>query len=329
MAYARDLASVELWAYSAQRSRRRRAERARWRRMRRIGLPLAVLVGASSTGVTMLAGPVKASAATRRSSRHHRRILRLHATGPDVTRIQRLLGVPVDGVFGRATLHAVERFQHAHGLLVDGQVGVNTWAALIAEDRGAAGETVLRFGSTGAAVATVQRRLGVAADGDFGPITRAAVEAFQRNHGLVVDGQVGPHTRAALEHVGRRHPPAVAKPSLGSRAVHTAERYLGVRYVWGGESPSGFDCSGLVQFVFGRLGVHIPRTSFDQYNAGRHISRGALRPGDLVFFDQRSHVGIYVGGGRFIHAPHTGTSVQLGTLAGWYSDHYSGATRIS
>ena len=111
--------------------------------------------------------------------------------------------------------------------------------------------------------------------------------------------------------------------------MHTAEQYLGVPYVWGGESPSGFDCSGLVQYVYGKLGVHLPRTSFAQYNAGRHVSRSDLRPGDLVFFDALGHVGIYIGGGRFIHAPHTGTRVQIGTLAGWYSEHWSGATRVT
>ena len=111
--------------------------------------------------------------------------------------------------------------------------------------------------------------------------------------------------------------------------MHTAEQYLGVPYVWGGESPSGFDCSGLVQYVYGKLGVHLPRTSYAQYNAGRHVGRSDLRPGDLVFFDALGHVGIYIGGGRFIHAPHTGTRVQIGTLAGWYDEHWAGATRVT
>jgi peptidoglycan endopeptidase LytE len=118
-------------------------------------------------------------------------------------------------------------------------------------------------------------------------------------------------------------------PSLGERAVHVAEGYLGVPYRWGGESPSGFDCSGLVQYVFSRLGVMLPRTSYEQYNAGRHITRADLEPGDLVFFDGAGHVGIYAGGGRFIHSPHTGTSVQFGTLSGWYLAHYTGAVRVA
>lgn len=354
MGYTRDLGSPDVWRYSEERSRRRRAARARQRRMRRIGVPLAMLVTASGTAGTAFAGSGKSVGGGRRTAvrHHHQRILRLHSTGPDVARVQRLLGVQVDGVFGPQTLAAVKGFQRRSDLLVDGQVGPHTWAALIAQDVGRPGELVLRPGSTGAAVADMQRRLDVPADGIFGPVTLAAVKAFQRTHGLVVDGQAGPFTLGALHRVGswrapraavhvepartphrrhrhhsRRHHehPAVG---LGERAVRTAEQYLGTPYVWGGESPSGFDCSGLVQYVYARLGVHLPRTSEDQYGAGRHVARGDLEPGDLVFFDDLGHVGIYVGGGRFIHSPHTGTRVQFGTLSGWYLEHYSGATRV-
>ena len=98
-----------------------------------------------------------------------------------------------------------------------------------------------------------------------------------------------------------------------------AERYLGVRYEYGGESPSGFDCSGLVQYAYASVGIAIPRTTYSQYKVGTPVSRSELEPGDLLFFDHVGHVGIYVGGGRFIHAPHTGTVVQFGSLTGWYS----------
>ena len=353
MTYVRDLGSVDLWRYSEQRSQRRRTARARRRRMRRIGVPLAMLVSAAGTGAPAFAGTAKSGHTTRRAAanRQHQRILRLHSTGPDVVHLQRLLGVTPDGVFGHHTLHAVKRFQREAGLLVDGQVGPLTWAALQRQNRGRPGERILEVGSDGAAVAAVQRRLEIPDDGVFGPVTLAAVEAFQRTHGLVVDGQVGPFTMRALRAAGhwraprtharapahhrprhhrhhrRSHRPA--RLGLGERAVHTAEQYLGVPYVWGGEGPSGFDCSGLVQYVYGKLGVHLPRTSYAQYNAGRHVSRGDLRPGDVVFFDALGHVGIYIGGGRFIHAPHTGTRVQIGALAGWYDAHWAGATRVT
>ncbi len=355
MGYVRDLGSADLWRYSEERSRRRRAARDRQRRLRRISVPLAMAVTASGTATTAFAGTGKTAASKRpTASRHgHARILRLHSTGPDVLRLQRLLGVRADGVFGRHTLEAVRRFQRAHGLLVDGQAGPLTWAALLAEDRGRAGELVLRIGSQGPQVAALQGRLEIPADGDFGPITLAAVKAFQRAHGLVVDGQAGPDTLGALRRAGhwraprhveppahhsahhravhhRHHHPAPApRPSLGERAVHVAEGYLGVPYVWGGESPSGFDCSGLVQYVYGRIGVQLPRTSYEQFNEGVHIARGDLRPGDLVFFDGAGHVGIYAGHDRFIHAPHTGTSVQFGTLSGWYLTNFTGAVRVT
>jgi peptidoglycan DL-endopeptidase CwlO len=122
--------------------------------------------------------------------------------------------------------------------------------------------------------------------------------------------------------------PVPPSSTLGGQAVAIAEQYLGVPYVWGGASPSGFDCSGLVMYVYGRLGVSLPHNAAAQYSMGTSVPRDALEPGDLVFFDGLGHVGIYVGGGSFIHAPHTGTVVQISSLSGWYSSEYVGAKRI-
>jgi peptidoglycan DL-endopeptidase CwlO len=113
-------------------------------------------------------------------------------------------------------------------------------------------------------------------------------------------------------------------------AVGIAEQYLGVPYVWGGASPSGFDCSGLVMYVFAQLGVQLQHYTVAQYNYPNavHPSRSELEPGDLVFFDGLGHVGIYIGNNEFIHAPHTGAVVSIDSLTGWYSSEYDGATRI-
>jgi peptidoglycan DL-endopeptidase CwlO len=124
--------------------------------------------------------------------------------------------------------------------------------------------------------------------------------------------------------------PIAAPPpsSVGARAVAVAMQYIGVPYRWGGASPSGFDCSGLVMYAFGAVGVSLPHSSYAQYGMGSPVPRSDLQPGDLVFFDGLGHVGIYVGGGSFIHAPHTGTTVQISSLSGWYASAYVGARRI-
>jgi cell wall-associated NlpC family hydrolase len=114
---------------------------------------------------------------------------------------------------------------------------------------------------------------------------------------------------------------------IGMRAVTFARRFIGVPYVWGGSSPNGFDCSGLVRYVYEKFGIDLPHSSYADFDLGRRVSRWELKPGDLVFFDGVGHVGLYIGNGRFIHAPHTGTHVQISTMAS-YGGSFDGARRV-
>lgn len=119
----------------------------------------------------------------------------------------------------------------------------------------------------------------------------------------------------------------VPSSSVGGIAVNAAMTKIGARYVWGAAGPDTFDCSGLVVWAFGQAGRSLPHYSYSQMSSGTPVSTSALEPGDLVFFYGGGHVGIYVGGGQFIHAPHTGSYVQVNSL----SSHggLSAAVRIS
>ena len=111
--------------------------------------------------------------------------------------------------------------------------------------------------------------------------------------------------------------------------VGIAMQYLGVPYVWGGASPSGFDCSGLIVYVFAQVGVSLPHYTGALWNVGAPVSGDQLEAGDLVFFNGLGHAGIYIGGGQFIHAPHTGDVVKISSMfEGWYASSYMGARRI-
>ena len=133
-----------------------------------------------------------------------------------------------------------------------------------------------------------------------------------------------PH-KPAREHAAKRH--IVKHVSRGLRAVQIANQLTGIPYRWGGASPrAGFDCSGLVQYVYAKVGIHLPHYAAGQFGHGRRVSRGALRAGDLVFFSGLGHVGIYAGDGKFIHAPRSGTTVRWSRLSSHGS--YYGATRL-
>jgi cell wall-associated NlpC family hydrolase len=118
-------------------------------------------------------------------------------------------------------------------------------------------------------------------------------------------------------------------PSQYGTVVGIALQYLGTPYVWGASGPGAFDCSGFTAYVYAQVGVSLPHNAAAQYSYGAPVSRDQLQPGDLVFFDGLGHVGIYIGNGSFVHAPHTGDVVKISSLYdSWYAATYVGARRL-
>jgi cell wall-associated NlpC family hydrolase len=125
-------------------------------------------------------------------------------------------------------------------------------------------------------------------------------------------GAVGVDRPTATWDALRRPAP---KPTVGERAALIALEAVGVPYRWGGASPAGgFDCSGLVYWSYGRLGVEVPHSSYALYDLGRPVARSSMKEGDLLFFSGLGHVGIYIGRGRMVHAPHSGRLVEVVSL---------------
>jgi peptidoglycan DL-endopeptidase LytF len=188
---------------------------------------------------------------------------------------------------------------------------------------------VLSYGSKGEAVESLKEdlhALGYYNDylgNQFGPATEDAVKAFQIDYNLPVTGTVDNTTKTELEH-------AIVKNKL----VADTKNYTGVPYLWGGETPSGFDCSGFVYFMFNKHGVDMQRTtSSSLFTMGSTISKANLQPGDLVFFDVNnsgrvSHVGFYVGNNEFVSATSSRGIYTVSMDNSYWSKYYMGAKRV-
>ena len=197
----------------------------------------------------------------------------------------------------------------------------------------------LRQGDRGEQVQWIQERLEDLgyevgeADGVFGEETRQAVIQFQLSRGLDADGVVGAGTLYELQQRQAAVEVSRGFGRRGAQIVQMAQQYMGTPYVWGGSSPGGFDCSGFIYYIYGQFGISLPRMSDGQFEVGRAISGDNLLPGDLVFFTTyepgASHVGIYLGGGRFIHASSAAGEVTITPLGkSYYQERYLGARRV-
>jgi peptidoglycan DL-endopeptidase CwlO len=181
------------------------------------------------------------------------------------------------------------------------------------------------------AIQTAQRSQAMAKDRTAEAIRlRAAVARQKATIEAMLDKVRAPILADVIDRASKGEPippiPTGSSKALG--AVRAALSQLGVRYVWGGASPKqGFDCSGLTMWAYKQVGIDLPHYGGDQWNAGVHVSRADLEPGDLVFFySDIHHMGMYIGDGKFVHAPHTGAVVQISDLS---SRPLAGAVRVT
>jgi cell wall-associated NlpC family hydrolase len=222
------------------------------------------------------------------------------------------------------------------GLAVGGVLPVMEGMAPAAE---AAGAPSIGPGARGSQVLLIQRTVGARNTGFYGNETKAAVTRFQRWFHMRPTGVVDRATAMKILQVAKIKakpaPRPKAKPapprrvtapsaSLGIRAIQVAATQRGKPYVWGATGPQAFDCSGLTQYVYNRLGKRLPRTTYQQY-AVTKIPANQLRPGDLIFTRDLSHVGIYAGYGSMWNAPRAGAPVRLQAV--WYSGYLVGRVR--
>lgn len=192
-------------------------------------------------------------------------------------------------------------------------------------------------GDRGEEIVEIQKQLAVlnyevgTVDGVFGPATEQAVKAFQSTKGLKADGVVDEGTYRNL--MNKVMPPdRFGNHAITRSIMRAAYSMLGVPYRFGGISPDGFDCSGFICYVFGQAGISMPRMADLQYDAVTRINTSNLRTGDLVFFQTyapgASHVGIYVGDGKFIHASSSKGISVAEVFTGYWGARYLGAGRV-
>ncbi|HEY5973158.1 MAG TPA: NlpC/P60 family protein [Geobacteraceae bacterium] len=195
------------------------------------------------------------------------------------------------------------------------------------------GVYAVRFGdypSRDAARKQAQKLVAEKLIGSYFIASPEAVFAPRRKEPEISSGRP-PEVRRPVEPQVR--PTAKTDGEMGGIAARTAERFVGIPYRWGGDTVvDGMDCSGFVRAVYNLCGVNIPRTSAEQFRVGEGVARSELKDGDLVFFgaatDKINHVGIYVGDGRFVHAPRRGDEIKVSSLdEKYFAERFVGARR--
>lgn len=269
------------------------------------------------------------------------------------------------GYYGDITEAAVRQLQKKYGLLADGIAGKQTLSKIDnlqgggSSSRGTSkvdvGKVVLKNGTRGAGVTELQKGLkklgfmSVNPTGYYGDITETAVRKFQKKYGLSVDGLAGKQTinkidslmgsqnvaKAAVNTSGGTVASRSSSLSAAEKLISYARNFIGVKYRWGGSTAKGFDCSGFTKYVFQKVGITLSRVSTSQAQKGTYIKKANLSPGDLVFFDTNggknriNHVGIYIGGGKFIHSSSSHSGVTISSLSsGFYANTYMTGRRV-
>lgn len=149
--------------------------------------------------------------------------------------------------------------------------------------------------------------IGTLRNGDSVEVTASEGSWYKINFG----GGVGYVYGSYITFTRESTPTSRSLTACGRDVVEYSKNFIGVPYRYGGSTPSGFDCSGFVSYVYRQMGVSLPRTSYSQMSVGVAVSAAELMPGDLVFFRSGGHVGIYVGNNQYIHAPQTGRTVSI------------------
>ena len=282
------------------------------------GVAMAVSVSATA--------PLPASAASTCSASFSRyQVVSKGTKGSQARAVECLLrkagySATVNGSFSVHDAAKLAKFRSSIGLNPLKVAGPRPWSALLS--RGS--RPLLERGDSGAHVLRLQRSLRslgytkVTLTSTFGPNTESAVKSAQRKRGLKQTGKATNALWSALQH-GRvaavtparpARPASVSKSSRGAKALAFAKKQVGDSYRYGGTGPNAWDCSGLTGGAWKAAGIRIPRTSQAQYRAGRKVSKSDLKPGDLVFFYSGiSHVGIYAGSGKVIHASRPGKPI--------------------
>lgn len=279
-------------------------------------------------------------------------VLKYKVHSPDVRELQEKLAKlgffhedEFTDYFGDKTKQAVIDFQESVGINADGIAGKETIKYLNTKIQQLAliekTNKTLKLNDSGEDVTELQNKLKNLGyyegeiNGIFDEVTAESVKKFQANQGLEATGIAEQQTLIKLYTAYDKYEAdraAESRRAAGKQIVDFAKQYIGVKYVWAGNTPKGFDCSGFIQYIFKHFGVMLEHSASSQFNNGEKISKENLEPGDLVFFTTYksgpSHVGIYIGSNQFIHASTGENRITTTNLnSSYYLRRYLGAKR--